>query len=124
MRTLPLSPALGTEAIDIDLRQPVADADFESLHAKLVDTTVLVIRDQRLAPDDLVRFTKRFGDILVYTRAANAHHTHPEVLVLSNILRDGKPIGLQRAGDTGIPTATSSRCLQRSRCSTPSSCRR
>ena len=98
MRTHPLSPALGTEVVDLDLRQPVADADFESLHAKLVDTTVLVIRDQRLAADDLVRFTKRFGDILVYTRAANAHHTHPEVLVLSNILRDGKPIGSAESG--------------------------
>jgi len=98
MRIASLSPALGTEATDIDLRRPITDTEFETLHAALVDTTVLVIRDQRLTPDDLVRFTKRFGDILVYTRAENAHHTHPNVLVLSNIRRDGKLIGSPASG--------------------------
>jgi taurine dioxygenase/putative 2-oxoglutarate oxygenase len=94
----PVSPALGTEVTGINLGNDVSAADFDRIYRAWIDTGLLVIRDQDITPAELTRFTRRFGEIVVYTRSENAHHELPEVLVLSNIVRDGRPIGSPASG--------------------------
>ena len=60
---------------------------------------VIAIRDQHLSPAAQIAFSRRFGAL---EDQLNAHYTvsgYPEVLVLSNDIRGGKPVGLVDGGD-------------------------
>jgi taurine dioxygenase len=54
----PLAGALGAEIRGIDLR----NADWKPVHEAFLKYSVLVIRDQKLEPQDLMRIGARFGE--------------------------------------------------------------
>ena len=60
--------------------------------------SVLVFRDQTLTPEQQIAFARRFGDLEISPRTQFALPGHPEILVLSNIIENGKPIGNADAG--------------------------
>lgn len=94
----PVSPAIGIEARGIDLSQPLSARAFDRLHSAWLETGLLIVRNQALSPSQQIAFTRRFGEILTYTRSENAHPDHPELLLLSNMLRDGRPCGSPASG--------------------------
>jgi taurine dioxygenase/putative 2-oxoglutarate oxygenase len=51
-----------------------------------------------MTPAQHVEFTKRFGETFAYTRSQFNDEEYPEILILSNITRDGKPIGSAYSG--------------------------
>ncbi|HKU45811.1 MAG TPA: TauD/TfdA family dioxygenase, partial [Burkholderiales bacterium] len=55
----PLAGALGAEIRDVDVR---SDKDSNALHEAFLKYAVLAIRDQKLAPADLMRVGARFGE--------------------------------------------------------------
>jgi len=59
----PLSGALGAEIRGIDLRNP---ADGGAIHEAFLKYSVLVIREQKLEPDDLMQIGARFGEPCYY----------------------------------------------------------
>ncbi len=96
----PLGDALGAEVLGIDLGAPLAEADFARLHRAHLDHHVLVFRDQqRLAPAQQVAFSARWGTLQRHVLHQFALPGHPDVLIVSNIVENGKPIGL---GDAGV----------------------
>jgi taurine dioxygenase len=98
MRITASGKALGATIEDIDLSQPVADAEFKRILRALGEFGVLCFPDQRLETDAFARFGALFGELEV--NVANQFHEpdHPEVMILSNRTRDGKPVGLGDAG--------------------------
>jgi len=94
----PLNDVFGTEVSGVDLSGDLPREEFARLYETWVDRGLLVIRGQTLSPAQLSKFSSRFGEIVVYTRSENAHREHPEILVLSNIVANGKPIGAPRSG--------------------------
>jgi taurine dioxygenase len=98
MRIQPGSGALGARVDGIDLAQPLPDQDFKALLRALGEYGVLCFPKQRLETGDFVRFGRMFGDLEV--NVANQYHEpgFPEVMVLSNETKDGKPVGLGDAG--------------------------
>ena len=89
---------MGAEIVGADLRA-LADAAFEQIRDAFLAHHVIAIRDQTLSPADQLEFSRRFGAL---EDQLNAHYTvpdYPEVLVLSNDFKDGKPIGLIDGGD-------------------------
>ena len=94
----PLDAPLGAEVIGLDLAQPLADADFGRIHRAHLDRHVVVFRDQRITPQQQIDFSRRFGPLQVHVLHQFQLPGHPEILVVSNILEDGKPIGLGDAG--------------------------
>ena len=94
----PLSDALGAEVIGLDLTAPLAQEDFEAVHAAHLRHHVLVFRDQRITPAQQVAFSRRFGPLQIHVLRDFQLPGHPEVLVVSNIKENGKPIGLGDAG--------------------------
>jgi taurine dioxygenase len=89
---------LGAEVIDLDLSQPLADADFRRIHRAHLDHHVLVFRDQRITPDQQIAFSRRFGPLQIHVLRQFQLNTHPEILVVSNVKLDGQAIGLGDAG--------------------------
>ena len=61
---------------------------------------MLIFRSQKLTPEQQIAFARRFGDLEISPRTPFALPGHPEILVLSNIVVDGKPIGNAEAGRT------------------------
>lgn len=92
LQTRPLSPALGAEILGADLRTPLSEAAFAQIqdiwHANLVI---------------LLRFAQRFGPLSVsHTRRFNT--SNPSVMLISNIHKNGKPIGALPDGEMHFHT--------------------
>ena len=58
----PLSDALGAEVTGIDLTAPVDAADLDAMQRALQDHLVMVIRDQRLNPEQYLAAVRLFGE--------------------------------------------------------------
>ncbi|WP_321857174.1 TauD/TfdA dioxygenase family protein [Paraburkholderia tropica] len=89
---------LGAEIIGLDLGAPLADDDFARIHRAHLDHHVLVFRDQRITPAQHVEFSRRFGPLQQHVLHQFALAEHPDVLIVSNVVENGKPIGLGDAG--------------------------
>lgn len=95
----PFDAPLGAEVLGIDLSQDLRDDDFHRLHQAHLAHHVLVFRDVRISPAQQVRFSQRWGTLQRHVLHQFALPGHPEVLVVSNIVEGGQPIGL---GDAGV----------------------
>ena len=97
LNTRELKPGFGAEIDGVDL----ATADAATL-AKVVDTFhrhgAILLRDQSLGPDDLMRFISAFGQPEDHTLQENTLPGYPKIYVLSNRIVDGKPIGAHNDG--------------------------
>jgi len=93
-----LSPALGAEITGADLARPLSDDDFAVIKRVHLDHCVLVFPDQHLTPDQHIAFSRRFGDLHIHMLTQYLMDGHPELLVLSNVKRDGRAIGIEDAG--------------------------
>jgi taurine dioxygenase len=100
MEIRPLSPQVGAEVIGIDISQPLPGDVFKTIDAAYNHYSVLVFRGQELTPEQQIAFSRLFGELEVSPRTQFALPGHPEILVLSNIIIDGKPIGNADAGRT------------------------
>ena len=89
---------LGARILDLDLSRPVSNDDFKTILRALGAHGVLCFPKQNLETDAFARFGRLFGDLEI--NVANQFHEpdHPEVMILSNMTKDGKPVGLGDAG--------------------------
>lgn len=94
----PLDAPLGAEVIGLDLSQPLSDTDFARIHRAHLDYHVVVFRDQQITPAQQITFSRRFGPLQIHVLHQFQLPGHPEVLVVSNVVENGKPIGLGDAG--------------------------
>ena len=94
----PLPGPVGAEIIGLDLSRELAAADFARVHQAHLDHHLLVFRDQRITPQQHIDFSRRFGRLMIHVLHQFHLAGHPEILIVSNIVEDGKPIGLGDAG--------------------------
>lgn len=98
MRIEPISPILGARIPGIDLSRPVAPAAFASIEGALHDHGFVVLPGQRLEPAALVAFARLWGRPEPHVIDTFHHPAEPDILVLSNVVREGRPTGLADAG--------------------------
>ncbi len=95
--TRSLTPAFGVE-IDVDVSQPLADAAFAEIERAFYAGQVLAIRGQELTARQFASFATRFGPPQPHVIDQFHHPEDANILILSNVKKDGKPTGLQDAG--------------------------
>lgn len=93
-----LSDNLGIALTGVDLSRPLDDATFREIEQAFWDGQVLAIKGQRLQPKQYVDFARRFGKPEPHVIDQFHFPGHPDILILSNRVKDGKPVGLADAG--------------------------
>ena len=90
---------MGAEILGVSLAEPLDDATLAIVRQAILDRCVVVFPDQSaMSPGDQVAFSRRFGD-LVPSELANVNPAgFPEIFIVSNAIRDGKPIGAKEVG--------------------------
>jgi alpha-ketoglutarate-dependent taurine dioxygenase len=93
----PTGEILGATVRGVDLARPLSEADFALILLALGRHGVLRFPDQRLDAPALRDFSQRFGSI---QHMLTGFHEPgmPEVGILSNVVENGRPIGLADAG--------------------------
>lgn len=113
LRVEPLDAALGAEVSGLDLRDPLSTAQVAAILQAWRKHLVLVFRGQQLTTEDQRRFASNFGTLYERRRGgtqfakekyglyeADPHiREDPNLMLVSNVRVDGKPIGAVADGD-------------------------
>ena len=93
----PFAAALGAFVECDDLRFVDGDAKRE-IHQAWLDHLVLVFRGQKLTNQDLLQVSEIFGTT---TKSATApsRGLYEDIAIVSNVMKDGKPLGVLGAGE-------------------------
>jgi len=93
----PSGKILGAKITGIDLNQSISQNNFYAILKALSCYGVLHFPKQSITPQSLKEFSARFGSLQI--GVSGLHEPgYPEVSILSNILENGKPIGIADAG--------------------------
>ena len=94
-----LGYALGARVTGIDLRAPLQPDDRKRLYDAWLKHLVLVFPGQDLTEEELMQFSQSFGEL---DRHESAPHyrssTHPEIVLITNRPKDGKPSETRNTG--------------------------
>ncbi len=96
---IPSGHTLGATIEGLDLAR-LADGEFDVAMKALGDYGVLRFPRQELSAAELKAFSERFGDLEINVANAYQEPEIPEVMILSNIVENGKPLGLSDAGQS------------------------
>ena len=91
----PVTPTIGAEIGDIDLREPLDDETFAELHRALLEWKVLFFRDQHLDADQHEAMGRRWGELEWHPFAAptlpGQDDAVSKVVRLGQGRQDGRP---------------------------------
>ena len=73
-------------------------ASFQDIWEAFFASQVLVFRGLQLEPAEYLSFAKRFGRPEPHVIDQFHYPGHPDILILSNVQKDGQPVGLADAG--------------------------
>jgi taurine dioxygenase len=86
------------EASGVDLARPLSDGAFREIEEAFFAGQLLVFRAQKLTAREFLGFARRFGPPEPHVVDQFHHPEYADILILSNVVRDGKPAGLADAG--------------------------
>ena len=98
METQPLGPGFGLETSAVDASRPLSPGEFSELEQTFFRAQLLVLRDQRLTPQQFLAFASRFGPPEPHVIDQFHHPEESNILILSNRKKNGQAIGLADAG--------------------------
>jgi taurine dioxygenase len=79
----------GVEILNVDLTKPLSDDRFDAVMEVWHQCRVIVFRDQKLEPDDQLRFGRRVGELSVIHTEEFAGED-PAIMYISNVKEDGE----------------------------------
>ena len=90
----------GAEVLGVDVATGLDSETAEAIRTALDENGVIVLRNQNVTPEQQVAFTNLFGEPDINFNALRfGIDGSPEIYIISNINKDGKPIGTRRAGE-------------------------
>lgn len=115
LKIRPLTDRFGAEIIGVDISRELDAATMAEIEAAWFQHSILLFRNVEVTPAQHVAFTRRLGPLHIMEPLEFNLPGFPEVLVVSNVVKDNKPLGIKRAGwgwhsdgeDKAIPNAGS-----------------
>ena len=115
LKIRPLTERFGAEIIGVDISRERDVATMAEIEAAWFRHSILLFRNVEITPAQHVAFTRRLGPLHIMEPPEFNLPGYPEVLVVSNVVKDDKPLGIKRAGwgwhsdgeDKAIPNAGS-----------------
>ena len=98
MKVIGSGQTLGATIEGLDLAKLLSPEDFDAVLRALGGFGVVRFPRQKLTGRELADFSARFGKLEINVANAFQEPGIPEVMILSNIVENGKPIGLADAG--------------------------
>jgi taurine dioxygenase len=92
-----LSDGFGVEVREVDLAS-LDENQLEEIKNAFYKHQILVARAQKLTPAQFLQFARRIGPPEPHVIDQFHHPEHADILILSNVEKDGKPTGLADAG--------------------------
>ena len=93
--------ALGAEVRGVDLKE-LSEFEFAALKRAWHDHQAILVRGQSLSDQDLIAFSRRFGDLdwaPIQETGRRFVEGLPEIYIVSNVTVNGQPIGSLGAGE-------------------------
>src|SRR5262245_66565015 len=101
MEIIPTEKSFGAEIQGIDVRKIHAD-QFESIYRAWLDHQVLLFRGQQLNDEELIVFSRRFGELDVAPIQETGRRFvegYSEIYIVSNVIENAEPFGSLCYGD-------------------------
>src|SRR6185295_1507310 len=93
-----LSAGFGVEVLGVDLSRPLPAPVFQELWNRFFENQVLVVKSQNLKAKEFLAFAHCFGKPEPHVIDQFHHPEYADILILSNVTRNGRPTGLADAG--------------------------
>jgi taurine dioxygenase len=88
---------MGAEVEGVNLAA-LDDETFRAVLDALLEHRVLVMRSQKLTAPQFLAYARRFGVPEPHVLDQFHHPDYPDILILSNVVKDGRPTGLADGG--------------------------
>ncbi len=98
MNIVPNADGFGARIEGLDLSRPLTDTDQAQVEQVLGRYGVVSFPHQSLDAASLKAFSERFGNLEINVAGKYQEPGMPEVMILSNIVENGTPLGLADAG--------------------------
>lgn len=98
MKIFPYNSVLGATIEGFDISKPISDVQLELIKHALACYGFLRFPKQKLEEQDMIMFASKFGSLEVNVANDNLRDPFPQVMTLSNIIKNGKKIGFSDAG--------------------------
>ena len=99
MRVIPSGESLGATIEGLDLSKALQEEELDALMRALGNHGVLRFPRQQLSGRQLKEFSAQLGELEINVASQDYQEPGiPEVMILSNIVENGRPIGLADAG--------------------------
>ena len=89
---------MGAEVSGVDLSRAMDDPAFWTILDLFLEHKVLVFRGQKVTAPQFLAWANRFGRPEPHVLDQFHHPQYPDILVLSNVVENGKPLGLADGG--------------------------
>ncbi len=100
LEVIPSGKILGATITGLDLARPLSNDALAAVRQALGAHGVLRFPKQQLTAQQLVDFSARFGKLEINVANSFQEPGLPQIMILSNIVENGKPIGLFDAGQS------------------------
>lgn len=99
----PSNDVLGAEITGVDVAAGIDETTLMTVRDAVLRHSLVVFRDQHLSPGEQLAFTNRMAEVRPTPRPADGAHAtivpdYPQLIVVSNIVENGHPIGISDAG--------------------------
>ena len=88
---------IGFEILDLNAAS-ISDAEVNQVKRLVYEHKLVIFRNQAMTSEQYVGFARKLGTPQIYFQPNYHHPNYPEIFVSSNVLEDGKKVGVAGTG--------------------------
>ena len=96
-----LSDSFGAEVLDFTISDNTPIDQLTAIKELWAEHKLLLFRNQSVSESTLVDFSRGFGELEIHVRKEYLSPTHPEILYISNIVDEGRRVGILADTEVG-----------------------